>query len=198
MPYTKPVIREPYYDCPVWIESELTRNEVTYLTSESSKHDVELFLLHLFGYNNIDISQSIQSSFEELFMLDEVAILGGVAFIKDEEIFIMPSCCCGLEDWSKVIEAINNRESPWLGHDPTPGITYHEDYLLVWSDDPQTDNKDKYNIRFTFSEIMDSLEITREDLRGFIERPLFQWLERRDKEIANNMKSKMYKWFLMT
>jgi hypothetical protein len=97
MPYTKPVIREPYYDCPVWIESEVDRNEVTFLSSDSSAHDVELFLLHMFGYNSIDVSHSIQRSFEELFKLDEVAILGGIAFFKDEDTVIMPSCCCGLE-----------------------------------------------------------------------------------------------------
>lgn len=196
MPHTRPVIREPYYDCPVWIESEVSRNEVTYLSSESSKHDVELFLLHLFGYNNIDVSGSIKSSFDELFELDEVAILGGIAFFKDEDTMILPSCCCGLEDCVTVIESINIRHSPWLGHDPSPSIIYHPDYLLVCSDDPQTENKDLYNIRYTYPEITESLEKTMEDLRGFIEKPLFQWLETRDKEIACNMKTKMYKWFL--
>ncbi|MGO4543117.1 hypothetical protein [Paenibacillus sp. 2TAB19] len=137
MPYTRPVIREPYYDCPVWIESEVARNEVTLLSSDSSAHDVELFLLHLFGYNSIDVSQSIQRSFEELFKLDEVAILGGIAFFKDEESFILPSCCCGLEQWETVNQSINNRQSPWLGHDPSPGVTYHDDFLLVWADDPK-------------------------------------------------------------
>ncbi|MUT65181.1 hypothetical protein [Paenibacillus sp. NEAU-GSW1] len=196
MPYTKPVIREPYYDCPVWIESDVTRNEVTFLSSESSVHDVELFLLHLFGYNSIDVSHTIERSFEELFALEEVAILGGVAFLKDEDTVILPSCCCGLEDWETINESIERRQSPWLGHDPSPGIAYHDDYLTVWSDDSQIENNEVLNIRFTYPEMKESLDRTRRDILGFIEKPLYQWLEVRDKEIAINMKEKMHTWFL--
>ncbi|MGO4376326.1 hypothetical protein AB4Z21_37365, partial [Paenibacillus sp. MCAF20] len=52
------------------------------------------------------------------------------------------------------------------------------------------------SIRFTYSEITESLERTRLDMLGFIEKPLYQWLVTRDKAIADNMKSNMYKWFL--
>jgi hypothetical protein len=43
MPYTKPVIREPYHDCPVWIENNVDRKEYLCLTAESNEQDVELF-----------------------------------------------------------------------------------------------------------------------------------------------------------
>lgn len=138
MSYMKPVIREPYYDKPIWIENEVTRKEFTFLSSNSSEAEVELFLLHLFGYNRIDASISFEESFKELLMEDEVAILGGVAFLQDDETFIMPSCCCGLEEIQSIDYSIKAKQSPWLGHDPSPGIQYFDDYALVWSDDPET------------------------------------------------------------
>ncbi|WP_427050902.1 hypothetical protein [Paenibacillus sp. TC-CSREp1] len=196
MPYIKPVIREPYYDKPLWIENEVTREEFTLLSSKSSTAEVELFLLHLFGYNGIDASQSFKKSFNELLEEDEVAILGGVTFIQDEETFIMPSCCCGLEEFQTITNTINANQSPWLGHDPSPGIKYYEDYVLVWSDDPEIQKEELFSIRFTYKELLEGLEKCKKDLLGFIEEPLYKWIKVRDEEIANRMKQRMLQWFL--
>lgn len=43
MSYMKPVIREPYYDKPIWIENEVNRKEFTFLSSKSSDAEVEFF-----------------------------------------------------------------------------------------------------------------------------------------------------------
>ncbi|WP_339276797.1 hypothetical protein MKY59_07225 [Paenibacillus sp. FSL W8-0426] len=196
MPYMKPVIREPYYDKPVWIENEVARKEFAFLSSNSSESEVELFLLHLFGYNSIDASMSFEESFKELLEKDEVAILGGVTFIQDEETFIMPSCCCGLEELQPIINSIQAKQSPWLGHDPSPGIIYYEDYVLVWSDDPATQKEELFCIRFTYKELLDGLEKCKNDLLEFINEPLYQWIMARDEEIADRMKQKMLQWFL--
>ncbi|NOU84560.1 hypothetical protein GC102_02040 [Paenibacillus sp. LMG 31460] len=97
--------------------------------------------VHLFGYNNIDVKESFEKSFKQLLNEDEVAILGGITFFEDEDKFILPSCCCGLEDLVLVNESIINRVSPWLGHDPNPGIKYSNNGIVkVWSDDQKEEN----------------------------------------------------------
>lgn len=197
MPYTKPVIREPYYECPVWIENEVDRKEYICLSSSSTPEDVELFLVHLFGYSNIDVKQSLKDSFRELLEKDQVAILGGIAFFDDENRSIMPSCCCGLEEWAEVHSSIHNKISPWMGHDPYPGITYHDNFIRVLSDAPEESSKKKlFCIEYTYEEIYCSLEETKNDLLGFIKKPLFLWINSRDQEIAQRTKQKMYEWFM--
>ncbi len=201
-PYTKPVIKEPYYDCPIWIENKVIYKEYISLTADSKKEDVELFLVHLFGYNNIDVKQSLEESFNELFKEDEVAILGGVAFFESQNKLILPSCCCGLEDWSEVYYSVKNRISPWLGHDPNPGMTYRDKYVRVWSDDPSsTTNRTReapYYIEYEYEYevLLRSLEKTKDDLEGFIKDPLFIWISRRDNTIGNLMTQKMEQWFM--
>lgn len=114
-PFTKAVIIDPYYYCPIWIDSEVTRKEYIILSADSNKEDVELFLILLFGYNGIDVKQSLEKSFHELFNEDEVAISGGIAFFGTNNKKILPSCCCGLEDWHEVYDSVINKTSPWLG-----------------------------------------------------------------------------------
>ncbi|RAV05528.1 hypothetical protein [Paenibacillus sp. YN15] len=197
MAYIKPVICDPYYDCPVWIENEITRNENTFLSQNSSTHDVELFLLHLFGFGRIAPGKSFTESFEELLSKDEVAISGGIAFFKDETTLIGPSCCCGLEQWREVEASILNKKSPWLGHDPFPSITYEDDRILVWPDDPSKVKDETFSIPFTYEEMLDGLGCVQQDLIDFIEGPLMRWIMQRDEKLALQMKQKMFHWFIM-
>lgn len=44
------------------------------LSSESSSHDVELFLTHLFGYMSINVEKSLLASFNDLFEQDYIAL----------------------------------------------------------------------------------------------------------------------------
>ncbi|GGD52025.1 hypothetical protein GCM10010911_06930 [Paenibacillus nasutitermitis] len=99
--YTKPVITDLHYDKPEWITNEVIRKEFICLSFETDTQEVELFLIHLFGFNQINVDQSIQLSFDELFKQDEVALSGGIAFFEDEKKYVLPSCCCGLEDFLK-------------------------------------------------------------------------------------------------
>ncbi|MBU5345831.1 hypothetical protein [Paenibacillus lautus] len=198
MPYTKPVIIEPYYDKPEWITNAITREEFICLSSESNEIDVELFLILLFGYNHINIEQSFLLSFNELLEQEGVALSGGIAFFEDENKYILPSCCCGLEDISYIIDTIIIKQSPWMGHDPAPGITYLDDQVHVWPDDPETieSNVNSKSIQFLYKELIDSLEKTRKEMQGFIEGPLYNWISKRDKEIASTIKDRMKQWIM--
>ncbi|MEK4434601.1 hypothetical protein [Paenibacillus sp. FSL K6-2862] len=196
MSYTKPVIREPYYACPKWFDNDVHRSDYLTLSGKCTSSEVELFLIHLFGYSNTNIDQSMEDTFNELFANESVAILGGVAFYESEEKYIMPSCCCGLEQFKEIYNSILNRESPWLGHDPLPEITYKDNMAFVWSDDPDSnDRSDVFHIDFKFEEILSCLEQSQYDLKDFIDKPLFDWIYRRDQATANKMKDRMYEWF---
>lgn len=196
MPYTKPVITDPYYDCPVWIDNEVERKAFICLTANSTDQDVELFLLLLFGFNDIDVSQSMKASFDEILLEQEVAISGGVAFFENDKQYIMPGCCCGLEELTGICASIEEKTSPWLGHDPWPGITYHDDHARVWSDDPDKNHDDLFYVDFTYLGIRESLENTKGELAGFIDGPLFNWVFKRDPDLACKFKQKMHLWFL--
>ncbi|MEK3885855.1 hypothetical protein [Paenibacillus sp. PL2-23] len=196
MPYTKAVITDPYYDKPIWITGEVTRKEFLCLSAESSSHDVELFLTHLFGYMDINVEQSLLLSFNELFEQDYIALSGGVAFFADENNYILPSCCCGLEDYSNAIDSIINKQSPWMGHDPAPGLTYNNNQVYVWPDDPESSISNKYFIEFSYQELKENLEKTSKEIKGFIEGPLYCWIVKENSEIANTMRAKMKKWLL--
>ncbi|MDT8976455.1 hypothetical protein ABN764_24420 [Paenibacillaceae sp. P-4] len=197
MPYTKAVITGPYYDKPEWIANEITREEFICLSSESNERDVELFLILLFGYNHINVEQSFLLSFNELLEQEGVVLSGGIAFFEDENKYILPSCCCGLEDFSGVIDTIINKQSPWMGHDPAPGITYINDQVHVWPDAPETiDSHVNKSIQYSYKELIDSLEKTRNEMQGFIEGPLYDWINKRDEEIASTIKDRMKQWII--
>ncbi|PJN54342.1 hypothetical protein PAEVO_10630 [Paenibacillus sp. GM2FR] len=196
-PYTKAIIIEPYYECPIWIENDVTRKEYTILDAESKEEDVVLFLILLFGYNHINVKQSLEESFNELFNEERVALSGGIGFFEDNKL-ILPSCCCGLEDWSEVSNSVKSRTSPWLGHDPNPGMIYDENHVKVWSDDPDRSTETQetlYFIEYEYEELLRSLDKTKEELTSFIREPLFRWINRKSVETANQMIIKMEEWF---
>jgi len=197
MPYTKPVIIDPYYAQPVWITSEITRHECIPLSANATDHDVELFLILLFGFQGIPVDHSIQQSFQELLRREEIALSGGIAFFQDEQKFILPSCCCGLEEVADIIHSIHNQQNPWLGHDPFPGITYDGDKAYVWPDDPESCliNGDM-PIAFDYHLLISSLEKSMEAMNQFIAGPLYEWIGKRDKEIADAVRDQMKRWLV--
>lgn len=126
---------------------------------------------------------------------------GGVAFFADQDTKIVPSCCCGLEAWTEVYHAVREKSSPWLGHDPSPGIAYQGDVAMVCSDDPEFnhDNQTRgvpFYIEYRYEDLLQCLDQTKEDLVHFIEGPLYQWVSRRNAEIGNRLKQHMERWFL--
>ncbi|MFF2886968.1 hypothetical protein [Paenibacillus sp. NPDC057967] len=196
MSYTKPVVMDPYYDQPEWMTNEIIRKEFICLSSESNEHDVELFLILLFGFNHIPVNQSFQKSFNELLKEEEVAISGGIAFFQDEQSFILPSCCCGLEKISDIVHSIRNKQSPWLGHDPFPSVTYEGDKALVWPDDPEACiSKGFLPIKYHYKELVTSLDKSVEYLHDFIDGPLYRWIGKRDNKIADAVREQMKRWF---
>ncbi|MCM3700546.1 hypothetical protein [Paenibacillus macerans] len=193
--FTKAVIVEPRIECPTWISEKVEYKAFVILSGQSDESDVELFLTHLFLYNGIDLDRSLKDSFNDLFNEEHVILHGGIAFFEGFERSILPSCCCGLEDIDEIRGSINKRVSPWLGHDPTPGIIYYDNYIRVCSYDPSS-NHPVIFIDYTYEEIYKCLKETRVELLDFIEGPLFSWLNQRDSDIASEMIIKMKNWFV--
>jgi hypothetical protein len=197
-PYTKAVIVEPYYEQPSWLRTESERPDLVILSRDSRPEEVEWFLVLLFGYNDIEVACSFDQSFAELFAREGVTLSGGVAFMEGERA-ILPSCCCGLESFEEIYESVCQRTSPWLGHDPSPGILYPEAHVAkVWSNDqasPGEEAKPPYSITFEYKDLLHSLEAAREDLRGFIRGPLYRWISQRDLVTGQEMIRKLESWF---
>ncbi|MFC4777763.1 hypothetical protein ACFO9Q_13275 [Paenibacillus sp. GCM10023252] len=187
MPYTKLIFKSPSVEQPTGI----------HLSSNCGDSDVEQFLQELVGDDvRSEYHEYFIRAFDYMLREDEVVLAGGVAFFDDENKYILPSCCCGLEDWESVQDSIQDRVSPWLGHDPTPCITFQPNYLTVWSDSLDPQDEERYNIPFTYNEILASLDKNKTDFLAFIDQPLFEWISKRDEGIAELMKQKMRLWFI--
>ncbi|PZM65263.1 hypothetical protein [Paenibacillus dendritiformis] len=97
-------------------------------------------------------------------------------------------------------ESVKNRTSPWLGHDPSPGITYHDQAARVWADDPasMTEGTEQgtFFIDYKYEELLRNLEQTKKGLIDFVHGPLYHWMSRRNRSVANELTRKMIDWFL--
>lgn len=191
----KPIIQDPYYDAPSWINDNIDRRDFVILDGKSSEKDVELFLILLLGYNNINIKQDKALVINELLSEDEIALSGGVLFIgEDKKIF--PSCCCGLESWKEVLDAAISKESPWLGHDPNPCFEYIGDSIRIWSDN--FNKKQASNIGFIECDrsiLIEKLNLIRKDLIEFSKGPLYKYFIVHDSTHANQIIQQFEKWF---
>ncbi|MFE5318359.1 hypothetical protein ACFQ88_06595 [Paenibacillus sp. NPDC056579] len=127
------VIQDPYFEQPSWI-SKVEYKETTYLSRFSTSEEAALFLSLVCGYNNIEVDREPAEVLNELITFGEIALSGGIAF-ADKNKIILPSCCCGLENWRDVLEAVQSKKDVWLGHDPFPTLEYLNDSVRVWSDD---------------------------------------------------------------
>ncbi|ULL17926.1 hypothetical protein DVH26_27760 [Paenibacillus sp. H1-7] len=192
-PYTMPVITEPYHDSPGWLDKPRTQKHFVTLTSLSNEEDVELFLTLLLGYNRIDAELSFEAAFDTLFLEDGIAISGGIAFFENEQIYILPSCCCGLEGIFEMYENVVNKQSPWLGHDPDPWIEYKENNTLVWSDSAGSMER-MITIPYSHEELVQCIQKSMSDLMAFIDIPLYQWLSNRNPRVGDEMRKRMKYW----
>jgi hypothetical protein len=184
----KPTIINPYYDEPNWFKSEVDRNECVFLDKDSTANDVKQFIILLFGFNDIAFGNCFEDSVNNFLMLqvDELAMSGGPTFLCGES-QILPSCCCGLEDLGDVINCIRHKTSPWLGHDPNPGIEYSKRHKVkIWSDDYK-ENKEAYCITCTYAELIVAMDDMKKDLTSFIEEICFDYLGRFNSEYAMKM-----------
>ena len=181
------------------------RKEYVVFSEKTSPEDIDLFLITLFGYNDICFGSCVKEGLSNIiFSFYEqggLAMNGGILFF-DKEKKIFPSCCCGLENWKEVQESINNKKSPWLGHDPFPVFEYEKEMVHVWSDDcigvyGKEQPKEKlicldYPIDF----LKEQLFYVKRDLYKFITIPLYKRIKDLESGIVDSFVEMMLVWLL--
>ena len=191
----KAIIQNPYYKAPSWINDNIERREFVILDEDSSENDVELFLIELLGYNNINIEQDIELVMKEVLLEDEIVIAGGILFVGENK-NIFPSCCCGLESWNEVLAAAICKSSPWLGHDPYPCFEYVENNIRIWSDDFRTKQSSEiYFIECDRDILIKKLKLIRNDLIKFSKGPLYKHISKHVSTYADPIVQQFEKWF---
>ena len=191
----KAIIRNTYYKAPNWIDDNIERKEFVVLDGDSSENDVELFLIELLGYNNINIEQEIKLVMKEVLSEDEIVIAGGILFVGENR-NIFPSCCCGLESWNEVLDAAIGKSSPWLGHDPYPCFEYVVNNIRIWSDDFKAKQSSEiYFIECDRDILIKKLKLIRSDLIKFSKGPLYKYLIEHVRTHADQIVQQFEKWF---
>lgn len=99
-------------------------------------------------------------------------VSGGVIF-SDASRSLPPPSCCGVESWKEIYDAILQMESPWMGHDPFPMMTYTDNEVIVWSDSDMTMPKeDAYSISYHQDELLKAiLQLGNRHLHDFLNGP---------------------------
>lgn len=97
---------------------------------------------------------------------EELITMAGGLEVRDTErgVEIKPGCCFGLESWRDWGELIAG-EVPWLGHSPTPGVSFAADVVRV-SQDAERPGAPACEI--PISDLPGHLEGVRQDLMAFL------------------------------
>lgn len=136
------------------------------LDENSTENDISLLVGSLLSFNDLDLNDEF---IEALAMNDELALIGGLAFQKDE-VLIYPSCCADLQDWRKVLEGVNRGETYWMGHNPSPWFEFQEGRITLWSD--EAGSKNLHSISYSkneFENLENELSISIERVLPIIE-----------------------------
>ena len=186
----KPVSTSIYTNSPAWLDISTNNYDYLALDKDATKKDVDLFLFSLFIYNNIPFTAEAKSSILNLYndlVNDDGFVLGGGLMFYEGDKKILPSCCCGLEDWSKTVKGIFDKRDVWLGHAPTPIIEYHEHSILVWSDDyressdPSNSKSSLISIEFSLTDLESYFTQLKNDIKYFFEILFYERLKEIDK-----------------
>lgn len=101
------------------------------LSGQTSERDVALVAYQLAACNAR--GNGVVLTPAELLALDDRLVLPGGLLLRSGEREIVPSCCCGLENWPEW-RHVADGHSPWMGHDPAPGVERVGNRWRVWPD----------------------------------------------------------------
>lgn len=133
----------------------------------------------------------------------EFIYLSKLAF-EDKDKMILPSCCCGLEMWRDVYEAVINKTGVWLGHDPFPTLEHTDDLVRIWSDDysgvmrkdlSEKELENMFYIEYRRDELIKKLQCIETDLLDFFKHSLEKELMVVDEQLRKMMFLKYCNWF---
>lgn len=78
--------------------------------------------------------QAIDKAFIDNIANDETALSGGLRLTMGDKV-ISPSCCAefrNFKEWASICKG--GKPDIWLGHDPTPQVSYTDNHIIIVSD----------------------------------------------------------------
>ncbi|MDO4450910.1 MAG: hypothetical protein Q4B79_08145 [Moraxella sp.] len=95
--------------------------------------------------------QAIDKAFIDNIANGETALNGGLRLTMGDKI-ISPSCCCEFFDFKEWAD-ICKGEKPnfWLGHDPTPQVSYTDSHIIIVSDSEMSIKPSQNIVEFKIS-----------------------------------------------
>lgn len=152
------------------------------------------FLIALFDYgkeHDEETPATLPAIAAGLLAREEQILPGGLILLKGDYM-IEPSCCCGLESWREWYWALEGEGTPWLGHDPSPGVEPLPSGLLLHTD---MDNEaEDETLPITYDELAAALERAEETFSEFALR-LDAWLTEVSGAEGQALAVKICDWF---
>jgi hypothetical protein len=190
----KPVVEAPRESLPFWCPlPAMPWPSYVELVENSTEEEVGLVLLQLATYNRREQGPLLSAT--DLARAESLVLPGGLAVSKEGRT-VVPSCCCGLEDWPEWHMAVSDGSSPWMGHDPSPWLQVQGDNFYLWPDEalPQ-EERDLHAIAFTKAELQEQLSVVSRELAGFAAR-LREVLERHSPSHAHEVAAAFARTFV--
>lgn len=142
-----PVVEVEHRPLPFhWASAKPTKAFVE-LSERCSDADIAWVVGLLASYNHLEASGSIDAVADAISKAESLILPGGL-MVKTENLEIPPSCCCGLEDWREWFEVAPGGPSPWLGHDPSPGVECKSDLAIIWADGDKGDRSPRVSVSY--------------------------------------------------
>lgn len=176
----------PFEEKPPWAIASLPNFSFLRLFSGITDEEIGSVMLTACDYNQIKICPSATETLAA-FVDEDFVLPGGLQFLENGQVKVVPGCCSGLEDWREWLE-VPNGKSVWAGHDPSPGVEFVNEKILVWQDEKADDVA---FIELQYDEMRELLEKVESDLNGFVVR-LNEWCDL----TAPNLKQKIVRHFV--
>jgi hypothetical protein len=119
------------------------------------------------------IKETAQETLKEFILNEGFVLEGGLLFKENDAIKVVPSCCCGLENWNEWLDVPSGKCGIWTGHNPESLIEINHGNIKIWQDRQTKD--EKHSIDFTVEEMVEKLNQVKKDLQNFLFR-LKQWV----------------------
>jgi hypothetical protein len=138
------------------------------LSGELTHPEIGLVFAQLVQYNRLDFFTNSQATLKQIIEAEKLVLPGGIQATLGDQV-IAPSCCCGLETWREWQVFLKTGRSPWLGHDPSPGLEMEDDLIRIWSDRGfGASQESAFHIETKRSTFCSSLQVAESELQAFL------------------------------
>jgi len=163
------------------------------LNGEMDETSLSNFLKELHDYgggeNDTQNADTPAALIKSLLTREEQVVSGGLVFMA-KGFRLIPGCCCGLEGWIEWKGLKKDSHSPWLGHDPSPGVDTRGNKAILHNGL----NVGQESFELSYEELSEMVEQVSLTLSQFLER-LHAWLIDIDQGNSERLTEKIAEWF---